>query len=100
MNKIDFSKIDWTSKLKGARAKIARAEGKQLRVVEFDQDLVEPDWCRLGHVGYILEGEMEIDFKGEVETYRPGDGFIIPAGRKHMASVPQGVCRLILIEDV
>jgi len=100
MPKIDFDLIAWTSKLKGARAKIAQAAGKQLRLVEFDQDLVEPDWCRLGHVGYILEGEMEIDFGDGVEVYRPGDGFIIPTDLKHMASVPKGVCRLILVEDI
>lgn len=86
--------------LKGARAKIVQQGGKQLRVVEFDEELIETDWCRLGHASYILEGEIEIDYEGEVVVYSPGHGFIIPVDKKHMASVPKGVCRLILIKDI
>jgi quercetin dioxygenase-like cupin family protein len=33
-----------------------------------------------GHVSYVIEGEMEIEFDDRVEKYRAGDGLVIPAG--------------------
>ena len=98
---VDFESLEWTSALPGARAKIFQAGNKKFRLVEFSQELQEPDWCLKGHLGYILEGTLKIDFNGTVETFTPGQGFYIPPGpvHKHMASVPAGVVRLILIED-
>ncbi len=97
---VDFQKIEWTSALEGARAKVFEKDGRKFRLVEFSRELKEPDWCLKGHIGYILEGTLNIDFNGTVETFGPGDGLYIPPGpkHKHMASVPSGVVRLILIE--
>jgi quercetin dioxygenase-like cupin family protein len=100
--KVDFSSIPWESPLPGARFKARREGGKQLRFVEFSQELVEPDWCRKAHVGYVLEGQLEIDFSGRVVVFNPGDGLLIPLGEehKHMARVPSGTVKMILIEDI
>ncbi len=98
---VDFEKIPWTSTLPGARARIYEAGRKKFRLVEFSEELREPDWCLKGHIGYILEGTLKIDFNGTVETFEAGQGLYIPPGpgHKHMASVPSGVVRLLLIED-
>jgi len=100
--RIDFESIPWESPLKGARFKAYDQDGRRLRLVEFSRELVEPDWCRRGHIGYVLEGEMEIDFDGEVVRFGPGDGLFIPAGEnnKHIARVITEVVRLIMVEDV
>ena len=75
-------------------------DGRRFRLAEFSQELREPDWCLRGHLGYILEGILKIDFNGTEETFAAGQGFYIPAGpeHKHMASVPSGVVRLILVD--
>ena len=100
--RVDFESLPWEEPLAGARFKAYRRGGKQLRYVEFSQELVEPDWCRKAHLGYILEGRMEIDFSGRVVVFEAGDGLYIPIGEehKHMARVPEGVVKLILIEDI
>ncbi|MHC4457649.1 MAG: cupin domain-containing protein, partial [Planctomycetota bacterium] len=64
-------------------------------------EFVEPDWCRKGHIGYILEGQMEIDFDGKVIAFGRGDGVFIPAGKehKHKGKVLTDKVKVILVED-
>ena len=79
--KIDFAAIEWQSLMPGARCKSYVADGKQLRLLELNADFVEPHWCEKGHVGLVLEGTLEIDFRGQaVTTYQQGDGLFIRPG--------------------
>lgn len=100
--KILFENIPWESPLPGARFKAYEQGGKRLRLVEFTDKLVEPDWCQKGHVGYVLTGELEINFDGKVISYKTGDGIFIPSGEehKHMAKVQSGTVQLVLIEEI
>ncbi len=100
--RIDFESMDWESPADGARFKAYEQDGKKLRLVEFSKEFIEPDWCRGGHIGYILEGQIEIDFNGEVIVFGPGDGLFIPAGEKHKhkARVLTDKVKAILVEDV
>ncbi len=100
--KVDFDAIEWVSPLNGVRFRPHRADGKQIRVVEYARDFVEPDWCLKGHIGYVLEGRVAIDFNGTVVEYGPGDGIIIPAGEehKHKAHPLSDLVRVVLVEDV
>ena len=78
-----------------------RARQQKLRLVEFDKEFVEPDWCTKGHIGYILEGQIEIDFDGKVIIFGPGDGVFIQAGEehKHKGKVLTDTVKVILVED-
>ena len=64
-------------------------------------DFVDPEWCRARHVGYVLSGEMDVDFDGEVVRYRAGDGILIPGGEahRHKATVVSDGVTLFLVED-
>lgn len=103
MNKqrIDFGSLDWQSPLPGARYKAVQQGSRRLRLVEFTKGFVEPDWCTKGHVGYVLDGEMDVDFDGETVRFRAGDGLMIPEGRehRHKATVVTDVVKLVLVED-
>ncbi len=100
--RIDFESMEWESPAVGVRFKVYEQNGKKLRLVEFAKEFVEPDWCTKGHIGYILEGEMEIDFDGKKEVFGPGDGVFIQAGEKHKhkARVLTDTVKAILVEDV
>ena len=100
--KVDFASIAWESPAAKVRFKVHREGDRQIRLVEFFKGFTEPDWCRKGHIGYVLEGRCEIDFNGRVSQYGPGDGIFIPPGEahKHKASVIGDVVRVILVEDV
>jgi quercetin dioxygenase-like cupin family protein len=100
--KVDFDSLDWQSLLPGGRAKIHRDGSKQIRLVEFTSEFVEPHWCEKGHIGYVLSGVLEINFKGEAISYPEGSGIFIPASSSsaHKARAVTPMVRLILVEDV
>jgi len=100
--RIDFDALDWQSPMPGARFKRFADGGRTLRLVEFTEELVEPDWCRKGHVGYVVAGRLTIEFDGESVAYRAGDALFIRAGEadRHMARVAPGeTAVLFLVEE-
>lgn len=99
--KIDFETMEWEVPAVGVRFKAYEQSGKKLRLVEFGKEFVEPDWCTKGHIGYVLEGEIEIDFDGKVILFGPGDGLFIPPGHehKHKGRVLTDKVTAILVED-
>ena len=101
--KVDFKSLPWESPpMAGVRSKVYRQEGRQLRLVEFTREFVEPDWCLKGHIGYVLEGQLEVEFDNGVVVFGPGDGIFIPAGEKdkHIGRVFGDVVKVILVEDI
>lgn len=99
---IDFDSLPWESPLPGARFKAYLGGMKQIRLLEFSSEFVEPVWCEKGHVGFVLEGTLEVEFKGRIVVYPQGSGIFIPAGAAtaHKARSVTPVVRLVLVEDV
>jgi quercetin dioxygenase-like cupin family protein len=99
---INFNDIQWQSTLPGSRSKIFQQNGRQLRLVEFTSEFIEPDWCVKGHIGFVLEGILEIDFKGHIVIYPKGSGIFIPSGTEnaHKARSLTPVAQLILVEEL
>ena len=99
--RIDFESMPWESPADGVRFKAYEQGSEKLRLVEFSKEFVEPDWCTKGHIGYILEGQMEIDFDGKAIVFGPGDGVFIPEGQehKHKGRVLTDIVKAILVED-
>jgi len=100
--RVIFRELEWQSPMPGVRFKAFRSGNKQIRLAEFSNEFVEPDWCEKGHMGYVMEGSLEIDFNGKTVTYKAGDGLVIPpgTGSKHKARSLTPVTRLVLVEDV
>ena len=97
-----FDTLEWQEAMPGARFKIFSDGKKQMRLIEFTSEFVEPHWCEKGHIGFVLNGELEIDFDGQIISYSSGAGIFIPTGAltKHKArSITQSV-QLFLVEDV
>ncbi|MBN2563587.1 MAG: cupin domain-containing protein [Phycisphaerae bacterium] len=76
-----FASMDWESPAPKVRRKLHCVGDRQLRVVEFEQGLEHPEWCQVGHVGYVLEGRLGLEFEDETVELGPGDGFVVPDGR-------------------
>ena len=100
--RINFDTMPWESPADGVRFKAYEQGSRKLRLVEFDKEFIELDFCTKGHIGYILEGQMEIEFDGAKEVFGPGNGVFIPPGRqhKHKGRVLTGKVKAILVEDV
>ena len=99
--KINFAATSWDEPDVGVRSKVAVRDGKKLRVVEFTDGFIEHDWCMKGHIGYVLDGDLEIHFPDRIERFTTGDGIMIAGGEgwRHKARVVGSVVRLVLVED-
>jgi quercetin dioxygenase-like cupin family protein len=101
-HKVSFESMPWESPAPGVRFKACEHNGSRLRLVEFTKDFIEPDWCVKGHIGYVLEGEIEVDFCGKAMVlFRAGDGLFIPPGSEHghKARVQTDSVTLVLVEE-
>ena len=99
--KVDFESLEWQQERSGVRFKIHREGSRQLRLVEFETSEGDPHWCEVGHIGYVLEGALSIDFSGAVVSYNAGDGLFIPSGSPSThrgVSIKPGT-RLLMVED-
>ena len=101
-HRVLFDALDWQDGIRGARFKVFRSGTKQLRLLEFTSEFVEPDWCEKAHIGFVIQGELEIDFRGSVVRYPQGSGIFIPGGSAsgHKARSITPVALLFLVEDV
>ena len=95
-----FESLDWQSPAPGLRYKVCRVGNKQLRLLEYSQGFVEPDWCVKAHTGFVLKGELEIDFHGRVVRFPEGSGLFISAGEKHKGRPVTLSVPLFLVEEV
>jgi quercetin dioxygenase-like cupin family protein len=97
-----FDALEWQSPIHGARFKVVQSGAKQLRMVEFTSEFVEPEWCEKGHLGYVIRGELEIDFRGNPVRYPEGSGIFIPSGSAsgHKARSVTPTVLLFLVEDI
>ncbi len=98
---IAFDEMDWQIAPTGARFKVVKVGDRQLRLLEFGRDLDHPQWCLTGHIGYVIEGEMEVEFDHTVVIFRQGDGVQIPAGERdrHRPRARTEQVRLIFVEE-
>jgi mannose-6-phosphate isomerase-like protein (cupin superfamily) len=81
--KVDFESLPWNEPGDGIRFKIMQRDGYQVRLVEFSRHMKHESWCVRGHMAYIVEGRMEIDFDGKRECFEVGDGLFVPDGEAH-----------------
>jgi quercetin dioxygenase-like cupin family protein len=98
--KLDFSEIEWTEAPNGARFKMFERDGKTIRLVEFAGAFEEIDWCEKAHIGFVVEGDLEIDFGEEKILYTQGDGVFIPPETKHKAKHLSEKVLLFLVEEI
>ncbi|HEX8249063.1 MAG TPA: cupin domain-containing protein [Pyrinomonadaceae bacterium] len=98
--KVDFAALEWEISASGMRSKSFETGGKRVRLLEHSRAVREEEWCEKHHAGYVLEGELEIDFSDKTETFRSGDGLLISVGEKHKARSVTEKTLLFLVESV
>jgi arsenate reductase (thioredoxin) len=102
MKRVAFDDLPWQTSASGVRFKVQRLGVRQLRLLEFTRELDHPHWCETGHVGFVLEGTMEVGFaEGAAVTFHAGDGVCIPAGwtDRHRPTALSERVRLIFVEE-
>jgi len=99
--RIDFSTLAWEEPHPGMRHRCVVRGGRKLRLLDIAPDFIEADWCRKAHIGYVLEGELELVLPTQTVRYAAGDGFFVLGGEAegHKAKALTPRVRLILVED-
>jgi mannose-6-phosphate isomerase-like protein (cupin superfamily) len=101
-HRVDFEAVPWQAPAPGVRFKTCERDGSRLRLAEFTKEFVEADWCVKGHVGYVLEGVIAVDFRQREEVFVAGDGLFIPPGNEHghkARAVTNSVTLILVDED-
>lgn len=99
---VDFDKVAWNEPAEGVRSKTFINGNQQIRLIEFSEGFIEPDWCRNGHAGYVIDGEFSNDYNGTIERYKKGDVIFIPKGEqaKHKAILNKGEKVTLLLFEI
>ncbi len=102
--KINFTKIPWETPAVGVRIKKVVSGENQIRLVEFSEGFIEAEYCRKGHIGYVVEGSMKLDVNGKMVDFKAGEAFILPADDdafRHKVVMGKGErVVLVLVEKV
>ena len=99
---ICFDDMDWEVPFRGVEQKVYSDGNQRLRLLKFKDDFIEDQWCLCNHVGYVLNGEMNVDFNGTIRCFKKGDGLWIKKGEesKHKVIIDKGKeVELILFEE-
>lgn len=99
--KIDFKKLEWDLPIEGVRQKFIDQNNFRLRLVEYSKRM-SPHWCEKGHYGFLIEGQMKIEYEKSKIIYEPGDGIFIPEGpgHKHRARVISEKVLVFFVEKI
>lgn len=99
--KIDFNGLEWETPMQGVKHKYLDQDNLRMRLVEYSNDM-PPHWCERGHNGYVLEGEMEIEYDEDKIIYKNGDGIFIPPGKefRHKARIISDKVLVFFVENV
>ncbi len=95
--RIPFPQMAGDSPSPHTTVKAATAGSHRLRLVEFRKGFEEPDWCRLSHTGYVLEGRLEVAFPAGRIVLETGDGLHIPLGDAHRHKAAPLTDRAVLV---
>ncbi|MBC7930700.1 MAG: phosrestin [Rubrivivax sp.] len=96
--RIDFDTLPWTQPADGLRFKSTERDGRRLRLLEFAPSFGESEWCQKSHAGYVVAGELEIEFADRAERFAAGDALLIE-GDPHRAKAGSEGAQLFLVED-
>jgi ethanolamine utilization protein EutQ (cupin superfamily) len=101
MYKIELDNLPWESPMEGIRHKRIVIGDMIIRHVEYSK-LTPFHWCEKGHIGYVINGELEIQFNNERQKYKSGDCIIIPDGpdHKHAGKVLSNTVNIFFIEKL
>lgn len=100
MGGIRFDGVDFKDAHPGMREKCIIRGGKKLRLLEITPEFREVDWCERGHVGCVLDGDLEMTYEDRSETLHAGDGIFIVPRERHRAKALSPAAVLMLVEDV
>jgi len=97
----DFNNLRWEVWEKQnftGKAKAGKYGPKRIRLLKFPPGFKERKWCKVAYQGYVVEGEMEIEFEKETIRCYKNSGFVVPAGNHRLKSLNNKEVILFVID--
>ncbi|HYZ30104.1 MAG TPA: cupin domain-containing protein [Thermoleophilaceae bacterium] len=99
---VNLSAADWKPDVPGIRVREREINGRRWALVEYAPGARRDEWCHDGHLGVVLNGQIEYEFDdgGERVVAAAGDAFTLSTGRGHRGvNRAEGVTTVFLIDD-
>ena len=97
-----FDEIEWTDDVPGIRSREWLVDGRRWAIVEYAPGAKREEWCRDGHLGFVLAGAVSYEFRdgGDSLAASAGDAFSLTTGKAHRGrNIASHPTRLFLIDD-
>lgn len=104
---IPFEIIDWsqlpTITVNGttgtANMRTVQHDGLRIRMVEYSADYLADHWCQLGHLVFVLEGELMNEHEdGTVNVLQAGMSYHVSDGLSSHRSRTSGPVKMIVVD--
>ncbi|MBK7946797.1 MAG: DHCW motif cupin fold protein [Flavobacteriales bacterium] len=105
--RIPFEAIDWTllpaTLVNGttgtATMRIIQHDSLRIRLVEYSANYLADHWCQLGHLVFVLEGELINEHEdGRVNVLKAGMSYHVSDGLSSHRSRTAGPVRMIVVD--
>ena len=84
---------------KGIKAYLSQGENHQIIFMEFEKDTDIPEHSHDSQWEIVLEGKVDYWEDGIKYTFKKGDRFYIPKGKKHSAKVYAGYASIVFFNQ-
>ena len=104
---IPFEIVDWSqvpaTVTNGASGTVTMRTvqhgGLRIRMIEYSAGYLADHWCELGHLVFVLEGELTNELKdGTMNVLRPGMSYHVSDGLSSHRSRTAGPVRLLIVD--
>jgi quercetin dioxygenase-like cupin family protein len=94
---LPFRSLDWAAGAHPLERK-KLVDGQPVVLLEFAAGFEDPQWCRRGHIIYVLDGGLDLVLDERIEHLQAGDGCVLDRGTRHRATNPGDVpVRLLVV---
>jgi quercetin dioxygenase-like cupin family protein len=81
---VPFGEQSWEQEAEGVQALVREVDGARWAIVEYAPGSGRPEFCEVGHEGYVISGEITYEFaSGGTLVARTGEGFVLPTDDLH-----------------
>lgn len=104
---IPFEAIDWSllpaTTVNGASGnasmRVVQHDGLRIRMVEYSAGYLADHWCQLGHLVFVLEGELINEHKdGTMNVLKAGMSYHVSDGLSSHRSRTNGPVKLLVVD--
>ena len=83
----------------GVNAHLFQGDKSQIIFMEFKKDTIVPEHSHNSQWEIVLEGMVDYFQDGKKHTYKKGDRFFVPEGKKHSALVYAGYAAIAYFDQ-